>query len=137
MSRPLDGVFGDCCGRLLQQNHANQLLSDVLKVQYWNIRYSLGLVLDNLVHRPHDVFIRAAYAVVRRLSVRHVRVMCWNKSTYSQTFSPSKVFFTPNVMAVFRQGRRVKVGYRNFRPIYRFISEMIQNKARVTIRQCE
>ena len=51
-----------------------------------------------------------------------------------QTFSPLPshtilVFFVPNFMAIFRRDSPNGNGYGDFRPISRFISEMVQDKA--------
>ena len=69
--------------------------------------------LLNICHGPTFcramLCISAAYAVVRCLSVCHVRVFCQNEQTHLQFFSPSGthtilVFLVPNIMAVFRRG---------------------------------
>jgi len=68
--------------------------------------------LLNICHGPTFcramLCISAAYAVVRCLSVCHVRVFCQNEQTHLQFFSPSGthtilVFLVPNIMAVFRR----------------------------------
>jgi len=88
---------------------------------------------------------RADYAVARCLSVRPsvchtpVGLLSLNGYTYRQSFFHRRVahhssFSIPNKMAIFRrgspeQGRKSH----DFRPISRFISQMMQDRAIVTM----
>jgi len=73
-------------------------------------------------------------------SVRHTPVLCLNDYTYRQSFSPSG---NPTILVFpyqtgwqYSRGRRMQGKYEknhDFRPISRFISELMQNRALVTI----
>jgi len=93
--------------------------------------------------------ISAAYVVVRSLAVcswRDVRVLCRNEWTYSQTFftvgSHAILVFPYRTVCQFSNGDSLTSNAdgvwknRYFPPISRFISEMIQERAIVSM-ECE